>query len=416
MKKQFTFTAILASIFTVITVNSLKAQSEAIKYYFGNNCADSSGGGYHGTGNNITYTTDIAGLPNSAGSFNGTSSYVEVPNTWIGGYAIGVSIWFKTNNHDAPSGFVYGGLESVGNTPSNFTPLLYMDSAGHVCGFFYDGGSDELVSTDTLNDNKWHHVVFHVRVQQVTGEVHQEIWVDGKMNQSRDQGFNGGGNSYAHIYVGTCNGRNMYPSYLPDVWEYLDGTMDNVIFFLGGAGPEYYHHLDLLITEHPQSQTKTIGQPATMHISHTYFNPDSTYTYQWKKNGININGAIDSVYTIPAVAMSDAGSYTCTVQTIDSYQVSSIAGVLTVSAVDVKNVAGPNGYKLYPNPANDVLNLEFENTNNTGAVQVLSMDGRILIDQLINNNLVNTSGLATGMYMLRVNDGKNISNTFFMKQ
>ena len=418
MKKQFTLTAILTALFAVISVYSLKAQSEAVKYYFGNNCADSSGSSNNGTGNNITYTTDIAGLPNSAGAFNGTSSYVEVPNTWIAGTMMGVSIWFKTNNHDAPSGFIYGGLESVGNTPSNFTPLLYMDSAGHACGFFYDGSSNELISNDTLNDNKWHHVVFHVRVLPVTGLVHQEMWVDGKMNQSRDQGVNAGGNSYAHIYVGACNGRNMYPSQLPDVWEYLDGTMDNVIFFLGGAGSEYYHHLDLLITEHPLTQSKQVGQPVTLHISHTYFIPDSTYTYQWKKNGVNISGAIDSTYTIPAVALTDAGNYTCTVQTIDSYKVTSEKAILTVTPVSVKNVAGAVGFKLYPNPANNVLNIKMDKLNSTGNVQVLSINGKLLIDQPISATTIsiNTTNLSTGMYLLRVNNGADIANTFFIKQ
>lgn len=399
-------------------VCSLKAQAPQVLFTFDNNCADSSGNGNDGTCTTISYTTDIAGLPNKAGLFNGTASYISLPNSWISGNMIGISMWFKTHNHDAPSGLVYAGLESVGNTPTNFTPLLFMDSAGHLCAFFYDGGTEELVSTDTVNDDKWHHVAFFIRVNQVTGEVHQEMWLDGRMDKSRDQGINNGNSSFANIYVGTCNARNMLHSQLPNVWEYFDGTIDDVIFWLGGAGPEYYHHLDLLITEHPQSQGKFVGDVLNLHVSHTYFNPDSTYTYQWKKNGVNIAGAIDSVYSIPSVAMTDAGNYTCTVQTIDSYKVESEPAIITVSPVGVKNIGNADAIKIYPNPAKDLLNIDIAQPSIECNIEVLCMDGRYILTKKANgtNTQLDISKLPRGMYLLRVSAEGASSNTYFIKQ
>jgi len=64
------------------------------------------------------------------------------------------------------------------------------------------------------------------------------------------------------------------------------------------------------ITSHPQSQTKVVGQSATFAVSASGTAPLS---YQWRKNGQNINGANSSTYTISSVTTGDAGNYDCVV-------------------------------------------------------------------------------------------------------
>ena len=64
-----------------------------------------------------------------------------------------------------------------------------------------------------------------------------------------------------------------------------------------------------IITMPPAALTTCIGEPASFTIGAT----GDGLTYQWRKNGVVITGATDSSLTIPAVALTDAGSYDCLV-------------------------------------------------------------------------------------------------------
>ncbi|MBL8761319.1 MAG: immunoglobulin domain-containing protein [Phycisphaerae bacterium] len=63
------------------------------------------------------------------------------------------------------------------------------------------------------------------------------------------------------------------------------------------------------ITGHPASQTISLGAPVSFGVAAT----GTDLGYQWFKNDIVIDGAIATIYTIPAVAQGDEGNYTCLV-------------------------------------------------------------------------------------------------------
>jgi hypothetical protein len=81
------------------------------------------------------------------------------------------------------------------------------------------------------------------------------------------------------------------------------------------------------ITSHPQSQTKIVGQSVTFSVTASGSPPLS---YQWRKNGQNINGATSSSYTISSVTTADAGNYDCVV-TNACGSVTSNSATLTVA-------------------------------------------------------------------------------------
>lgn len=81
-----------------------------------------------------------------------------------------------------------------------------------------------------------------------------------------------------------------------------------------------------VITTQPLSQTVTAGSSVTFTVAAT---GDPAPTFQWKRNGTNINGATGSSYTIASPAASDAGSYTV-VATNSAGSATSNAAVLSV--------------------------------------------------------------------------------------
>src|SRR6202171_1918513 len=60
-----------------------------------------------------------------------------------------------------------------------------------------------------------------------------------------------------------------------------------------------------MVTTQPANQTVTVGQTAAFSVAATGTAP---LTYQWKKNGVAISGAISSNYTTPTTANSDNGA------------------------------------------------------------------------------------------------------------
>ncbi len=82
------------------------------------------------------------------------------------------------------------------------------------------------------------------------------------------------------------------------------------------------------IIQQPTSLSVSVGQPATFSVTASGTPPPS---YQWQKNGGNVNNAIQSTYTISAAQLSDGGNF----QVVVSNSVSSVtsnAATLTVTA------------------------------------------------------------------------------------
>ena len=85
------------------------------------------------------------------------------------------------------------------------------------------------------------------------------------------------------------------------------------------------------ITTQPQSQSVTVGDSVTFTVAASG-NP--TPTYQWRKNGTNLNGATNATLTLTNVQTGDAGIYTV-VATNSAGSATSNGAVLTVSTATV---------------------------------------------------------------------------------
>ncbi|MEV6547817.1 LamG-like jellyroll fold domain-containing protein [Streptomyces sp. NPDC051597] len=128
---------------------------------------DLNQGKYNGIYHNVTTggTAVLAGSTQPTASFNGTSSYVEIPSApgATPSYA-SVSLWFKTSQAGGVL-FYYGDKplsdpDPVGSTTHN-TPAVYVGTDGKLHGCFASspGCNTTIVSAAAVNDNKWHQAV-----------------------------------------------------------------------------------------------------------------------------------------------------------------------------------------------------------------------------------------------------------------
>ncbi len=146
-------------------------------YPFNGNAKDASGHGNDGTVQGATLTTSRFGIPNNAYSFNGTSSMIQVPETFLSSTndAWTVSIWVTTDNQPynvqvelfqkssvngamglgiLPGGFYscgayLPGMWYVANSP---TPV-HSNSLAHVVGVYQKGQSLSLYLNGVLTTN-----------------------------------------------------------------------------------------------------------------------------------------------------------------------------------------------------------------------------------------------------------------------
>lgn len=126
--KKFLFLCIILAAGWAANLSSAERDLSLVAHYtFDGNASDSSGNGLHGTVYNSDLTTDRFGNENSAYSFNGTDSYIQVNNNALlqPSSVVTVSAWIFSNYSQGS----YNGI--VNNIWDNFS-----DESGY--GLCYD--------------------------------------------------------------------------------------------------------------------------------------------------------------------------------------------------------------------------------------------------------------------------------------
>jgi hypothetical protein len=75
--------------------------------------------------------------------------------------------------------------------------------------------------------------------------------------------------------------------------------------------------------------------------------------------------------------------------------------------VGVEEIALENQLNIYPNPVTDVLNVQWNNTNETANLSIRDLSGRLVHSERVANGnaALNLSGLASGNYILELQKG-----------
>ena len=75
-----------------------------------------------------------------------------------------------------------------------------------------------------------------------------------------------------------------------------------------------------------------------------------------------------------------------------------------------------NSFALYPNPAKDILNIEFKNQTEIKSVAIYNLIGQLVISVPNVTNSIDVSSLASGTYFVKINSEKGSANAKFVKE
>ena len=123
------------------------------------NLNDSSGNGYNGTNNGAPLTSDRFGNPNSAYSFNGTSSYASVSSpvpTAITNFSITAWIYPTSINQASSGGGVGGTILNADNDGATDGYDLGIRNNGTI--WWWPAGGMDVFSTGTISLSVWTHI------------------------------------------------------------------------------------------------------------------------------------------------------------------------------------------------------------------------------------------------------------------
>jgi RHS repeat-associated protein len=191
------------------------------------------------------------GEPGGAASFNGASSYINLPTNDFPSYPVsGASgsvfnssfgVWFKT----ASSGVILSQMGSNGAMPA-----LYIDTNGYLRANFFDlKNAQQIVSSTPFNDNNWHYAVLTFDANTTTDTSSygylgssssvpsgtETLYVDGQVIGSQDRLIPISYNSTYSYFLGTgyvryVQGWPSTPNYSwgSSDWFYFNGSLDQV--------------------------------------------------------------------------------------------------------------------------------------------------------------------------------------------
>gem|GEM_PF-785328 len=225
-KTSLLYAAFLIVMFANAQVN---LNQGLIAYYpFNGNANDSSGNGNNPSFNNATLTTDRFGNANSAYYFNGSNSYMDIPNstTLQTGTRASISLWVKPNSFY--TGKCHGnymlckGYEGGGALDALFGDNLYdQNHAINGCSAPLDTSHETFYSTlggywnsNFIHTNNWYHVI------EIADSTTASIYVNGVLINTNPASLVPFNTSYDLFF-----GRYLDISITP---YWLNGTLDDI--------------------------------------------------------------------------------------------------------------------------------------------------------------------------------------------
>ena len=170
----------------------------------------------------VTLGTDgtAFGDGTDAASFNGTSSYVQVPGNLDLTAPVSVGLWFKTS----ASGPLYCTQSStLPAAAADATCPLYVGTNGDLYGSFYLGATSGIVSKDKVNNGTWHYALI------TTTSTSESLYLDGALVGTQTGTFEANGQDVDYVGAGYSSGD--WPNTATKSNWYFNGDISDAAFF-----------------------------------------------------------------------------------------------------------------------------------------------------------------------------------------
>ena len=159
--------------------------------------------GQAATYNNVTQGATPGPFSDSTvDNFNGSTSYLALPNSLITPGNQSISLWFNAPVGSGQEVLFSSSVDSPanGNTSNGFTPNLYIGYDGNLNGEFDDNDSP-MITTTPVTDGKWHNVILTANNSAGT----ESMYLDGKLVQTATGETITGGTAEGQdqVFVGT---------------------------------------------------------------------------------------------------------------------------------------------------------------------------------------------------------------------
>ena len=151
-------------------------------------------------------------------------------------------------------------------------------------------------------------------------------------------------------------------------------------------------------------------------ICHYFLTSDtSNNNHIWEVKGGIINGDIhgNNIY----VTWTDIGDHnTLKVSDTNSNGCSSsnIRMIHIIPSISIDNIRTKSSLKIYPNPATDVININFD--NKIDYIEIYNVSGQKVFETQNNKNSINVSEYPTGIYVIKIKNDKTLYFEKFLKK
>ncbi|MEJ3749675.1 polymorphic toxin-type HINT domain-containing protein [Actinomycetes bacterium KLBMP 9797] len=187
-----------------------------------------------GTYKNVTLAAPgaLPGTADTAASFNGSSSYVELPKgTLKKNRDAAVELWFKIGLTQTGGPLLGYQDKAVGTAATAGVPILYTGSDGLLRGQFAMGAVNPIVSTKAVNDNQWHHVVL-----SAMGST-QTLYLDGVKMGERTGTIDQAALTFNQIGAASATPPASWAGWGATAQRHFAGVIDEVALYAHPLGP-----------------------------------------------------------------------------------------------------------------------------------------------------------------------------------